>query len=60
MLISMTKKLKSWFVGIDAMAAFSLLIAGCSNTWKGLKKDTKKAGDAIEKAYKKTKKKIED
>ena len=56
----MTKKLKSLFVGIVAIAVFSLTIAGCSNTWKGLKKDTKKAGNAIEKAYKKTKKKIED
>ena len=56
----MTKKLKLLFVGIVAITLFSLTISGCSNTWQGLKKDTKKAGKAIEKAYKKTKKKIED
>ncbi len=56
----MTKKIKCLFIGTVAIAVFSFTITGCSNTWQGLKKDTKKAGKAVEKTYKKTKKKIVD
>ncbi len=56
----MIKKLIYIFIVTVAAAVFSLTITGCSNTWQGLKKDTKKAGKSVEKTYKKTKKKIVD
>jgi predicted small secreted protein len=54
------EKLKYFLFGIVFLFIFSLAIAGCSNTWTGIKKDTKKAGEAIEDTYEKTKKKLED
>ncbi len=54
------EKLNSFLIGIVFLSVFSLAIAGCSNTWTGIKKDTRKAGEAIEDTYEKTKKKLED
>jgi len=56
----MIKNLKHFLIGMISIAVFSLTIAGCGNTWTGVKKDAKKAGDAIEDSYDKTKKKLED
>ena len=56
----MNEKLKYFFIGTAFLFIFSLAISGCSNTWTGIKKDTKKAGEAVEDTYEKTKKKLED
>ena len=40
--------------------AAALVLAGCSNTWSGVKQDTKNAGQATGQAIEKTGEKIKD
>ena len=56
----MDEKLKYFLSGIVFLVIFSVATLGCSNTWKGIKKDTQKAGETIEDTYQETRKKLED
>ncbi len=53
-------KLKQFFIGLVFLSVVFFMAGGCSNTWKGVKKDSEKVGEAIEDTYENAKKKLEN